>query len=88
MSKEPLKLLTLYTRKTLKMTTKTFTLDPEQADIIVISELKAAYCDLVICYDHPTSVFSTDVDEDRKLIKKHLDALELILKYYGVEVYE
>jgi hypothetical protein len=65
-------------------------LGPEQADDVVTHELK----DLLKGFraqsvrranGHGYAVFKNDLTEDLKIIKKHIAACKLLLKYYGVK---
>lgn len=69
----------------------TFTLEPEQVDNIVISELKDNIDSLVNCLKQDVDdedylgMFSNNREEDAVEIQKYIDALKLIVKYYGGE---
>lgn len=69
----------------------TFTLEPEQVDNIIISELKDNIDSLVniLKQDVPDEdylgMFSNNREEDVVEIQKYINALELIVKYYGGE---
>jgi len=69
----------------------TFTLEPEQVDKIIISELNDNIDSLVnnlkqdVDDDDYIGVFSHDREEDAVQIQKHIDALKLIIKFYGGE---
>lgn len=69
----------------------TFTLESEQVDKIIISELKDNIDSLVnnlkqdVDDENYLGVFSNNRKEDAVEIQKHIDALELIIKYYGGE---
>lgn len=61
-----------------------------QTDDIVIRDLK----DLLKVFrgqsvrranGHGFAVFENDLTEDLKIIKKHIEACKLLLKYYGVK---
>lgn len=69
----------------------TFTLEPEQVDNIIISELKDNIDSLVnnlkqdVADEDYLGVFSNNREEDAVEIQKYINALELIVKYYGGE---
>lgn len=69
----------------------TFTLEPEQVDNIIISELKDNIDSLVNVLKQDVSdedylgMFSNNREEDAVEIQKYIDALKLIVKYYGGE---
>ena len=61
--------------------------DWELSDIIVSKNLKGLLDTLehdLDCRenDHGMAIFDTDKDKDIKLLKKHIKAMKLILKYY------
>lgn len=67
-------------------------LTPEQVDYIIINELKDSL--IAFTYDLENiedaegdylGVFSNDRDEDIAEITRHVEALKLILRYYGGE---
>jgi hypothetical protein len=62
--------------------------DWELSDIIVAKNLKGLLETLEEDYErrkHGTgmAIFDTDKDKDLKLLKKHIKAMKLILKYYS-----
>lgn len=70
----------------------TFTLEPEQVDNIIITELKSNIDSLVNNLKQDADddgdylgVFSNNREEDAVEIQKYINALELIVKYYGGE---
>lgn len=70
-------------------------LDWETVDNIVINELKKAHQSLKGDLDriaegtgYAISIFDKDEFTDMAMIMEHICALELILKYYGVNVNE
>lgn len=68
----------------------TFTLEPEQVDAIVIKELASHLEGFKQDYIFRKkglgiSVFDHDIDKDIAMIGKHIESLEMILKYYGGE---
>lgn len=63
----------------------------EQADDVVTHELKGLLKELRAQYAHRANrngyaVFEHDKAEDLKIMKKHIKACKLLLKYYGVKV--
>jgi len=69
-------------------------LDWETVDDIVLSQLQDAYSGLVTDLEERQGesrrggIFDTDKDTDIILIKKHLDAFKLAIKYFGGKVEE
>lgn len=66
-------------------------LRPEQVDDVVTDDLKNLLKDLRAhsvrrANGHGYMVFKHDKAEDLKIIKKHIEACKLLLKYYGVKV--
>ena len=68
-----------------------FDLDYEEVDKITVKSLK----DLLDTLEQDfvsrkqgtgMSIFDTDKDEDLKILKKHIKAMKLILKYYGEDL--
>lgn len=62
--------------------------DWELSDIIVLKNLKGLLETLEDDYirrkeGNGMSIFDTDKDKDLKLLKKHIKAMKLILKYYS-----
>lgn len=60
----------------------------EQVDEIIKSELRGIYDDMdealsKIEDGEKANIFEYDVVEDRKMIEAHLNAVALILEYYG-----
>lgn len=72
----------------------TVELDWETVDNIVLSQLQDAYSGLVTDLEEREGegrrggIFDTDKDTDIILIKKHLDAFKLAIKYFGGKVEE
>jgi predicted DNA-binding protein (UPF0278 family) len=72
----------------------TVELDWETVDNIVLSQLQDAYSGLVTDLEERQNesrrggIFDTDKDTDIILIKKHLDAFKLAIKYFGGKVEE
>lgn len=67
----------------------TVELDYEMVDKIITETLKINYADMKNALANRAegtfAIWEHDVEEDKKEIQKHMDALKLILKYYGVE---
>ena len=69
-------------------------LDWETVDNIVLSQLQDAYSGLVTDLEEREGlgrrggIFDTDKDTDIILIKAHLDAFKLAIKYFGGKVDE
>jgi len=72
----------------------TVELDWETVDNIVLSQLQDAYSGLVTDLEEREGegrrggIFDTDKDTDIILIKAHIDAFKLAVKYFGGKVEE
>jgi len=72
----------------------TVELDWETVDNIVLSQLQDAYSGLVTDLEEREGegrrggIFDTDKDTDIILIKAHIDAFKLAIKYFGGKVDE
>ncbi len=56
-------------------------------DDIALESLKESYVDLKRELDQPRwSIFDHDRDKDKALIQDHLDALKMVISYYGGKV--
>ena len=64
---------------------KTFQLTYDQVESIIIKELKETLVQFQHDYKRTggVGVFANDVEEDRKIIKKHIKSLERIIEWYG-----
>ncbi len=65
-------------------------LSMHQVDDVFIHELKAMLRifrteSVRRANGHGSAVFENDLTEDLKIIKKHIEACKLLLKYYGVK---
>ena len=68
--------------------TLTVEIDYDQADKLVIQNLKAMLECLENDYAHRKegsgmAIFECDKDKDLKLLKKHIKSFKTVLKYYG-----
>lgn len=61
----------------------TLDVDPVSLDEVVIKTLEQIDCTLRMDMLSNTCVFVKDKTKDKRIIKKHLDAIDLILKYFG-----
>ena len=61
----------------------TLDVDPASLDKAVIKTLEQMDCTLRMDMVSNACVFHKDKSKDKRIIKKHLEAIDLILKYLG-----